>query len=390
LESNLIKSVLTNGKILLPDQIIEGDVLIENGIIKKIGHHVFVSDSGRLIDVEGKYVCPGFIDIHVNGGIGVDFSNANLNDFLKAVSFHNSHGTTAMLPTCVSSPIQKLRSFLGIVKEAGKRNPSVLGAHLNGPFVSTKRAGAMKSEYILKPSIDDLNMIIEGFENVLKIMTVAPEEINGIELIRSLLSRGIIPSLGHSDASFNDARKAYECGLRHFTHFYNAMRPLNHREPGAIGFGLINDDMTMELIVDKFHVHYAMIQLLLKLGGLSRLCLVTDATEAAGMPDGKYMLGGIEIIAKNGVVLTKEGVPGGSSLTMDRALANFIETSGVELLQAIKTVSENPARLLVIMDRKGTLEEGKDADLVVLDSSLHVCLSMVEGNMVFSNGLKVL
>ena len=381
--SDLVTTVLANGKILLPDKILEGDVLIEDGFIRKIDRHISISGSEKLIDIDGKYICPGFIDVHVNGGVGVDFANTDLNGLLKAVSFHNSHGTIAMLPTCVSSPIKKLREFLEVVREAGKRDSSVIGAHLNGPFVSSKRAGAMNSEYILQPSLDNLDMIMEGFEGVVKIMTIAPEEPNGVELVKSLLSKGIIPSLGHSDASFSDTEKAYEYGLRHFTHFYNAMRPFSHREPGAIGFGLINDDMTMELIVDKFHVHYAMIRLLLRLGGLNRICLITDATGAAGRPDGRYMLGDVEIVARNGAVLTKDGISSGSSLTMDQALANFIEVSGLELLQAIKTVSENPAKLLGIAESKGTVEEGKDADLVVLDNSFHVSLTMIRGSIVF-------
>ena len=374
--------LIKRGLIITPDGIMNADLLIENGKIADIKRRAR-SSHAKVIDASGMYVSPGFIDTHVNGGGGREFMECDEEAFKTILDFHLQHGTTGMLPTAVTAPLEQMRKFLELVNYFQSVHPAVLGAHLNGPFVSPRMAGAMDSRYIHSPSVQTFYDLVKGLEHTVKIVTLAPEEPGARELISAIAAIGAIPSLGHSNATYDETLRAVDWGVRHFTHFFNAMRGFHHREPGAVGAAWDMEGITLELIADGRHVHEAAIRLLVKLKGPDNVLLVTDATKAAGLTDGKYSLGSTPIIVKNGVARTESGIFAGSTLTMEKALANFQRFTRLDLAAAIRTVSLNPARLLGVEDVKGSIEVGKDADIVIFDSNFRIFYTLLQGDIVY-------
>lgn len=373
--------LIRGGTLVLPDRLLEGNLLIREGKIAQLGRFSFPKRA-EVLDAKYHYVSPGFIDIHVNGGGGRAFMECTEDAFKVAIGFHTRHGTTGLLPTAVAAPLEELRAFLGLVKECRDRDPRVIGAHLNGPFVSPKRAGAIRPEYILPPSAETFRSLVRGFEGVIKIVTLAPEIEGASELIAAVRELGAIPSLGHSDATYEETLEAMAQGIRHFTHIFNAMRDLNHHEPGPVGAVLESPDLTVELIADGVHVHPVLIRLLVRIKGSDSICLVTDAIAAAGQPDGRYRLGDTDVIVREGIARTPEGTLAGSTLTMNRALRNLVKFTGLPLHEAVKMASLTPAKLLRLEGRKGSLEPGKDADIAVFDEDFNVHYTILGGKLV--------
>lgn len=377
--------LIKGGVIIVPDGVVEGDLTIREGRIVEIAPDL-QPDKGKVLEAKGLYVGPGFIDTHVNGGGGRGFMECTEEAFNEAIGFHLRHGTTGLLPTAVAGPLEQMREFLKLVDELREKNPVVLGAHLNGPFVSPRRCGAIDPQFILKPSPEKLRELVKDLERAVRIVTLAPEEDGAKDLIDEIIKIGAVPSLGHSDATYDEAMQTIGSGVKHFTHIFNAMRKLHHREPGAVGAALDSDGVTMELILDGIHVHPAVVRLLTKVKGPGSIVLVTDAISAAGMSDGEYLLGSVPVFVKEGRAMSKTGTLAGSTLTMDRALKNLIEFTGITLSTAIRTASLNPAKLLGISERKGSLEPGKDADIVIFDDKLNIYWTIVAGKIVFGEG----
>lgn len=372
-DANLVRS----------ERIEKGDLIIKNGIIERVGmvQRDWLSTSPKTIDAHGLYVSPGFIDLQVNGGAGYNFEDAPAEGIQKIISFYVSHGTTALLPTTVTAPLGKIRATLERIREV--EHPAIIGMHIEGPFISPKRKGAQNPQYILEPSLEKFNELVKGYEGFIKIVTIAPELAGAEELIARIKEIGAIPSLGHSDATYEETLKALDEGVNLFTHVFNAMRGVHHREPGAVGAALESDAM-VELIVDGIHVHPAAVRLLLKAKGIDNICLITDGISAAGLADGKYGIGGLKVFVQDGVARLADGTLAGSTLTMDRAVQNFTNFTGCSLPEAVRAASLNPARLLRIADRKGSLEEGKDADLVIFDEDFNVHYTIIGGEIVYS------
>jgi N-acetylglucosamine-6-phosphate deacetylase len=375
--------LIKKGFLIISNTVLECDLLIKSGKIVEIGPNLQIR-RGKVIEAEGLYVSPGFIDTHVNGGGGRSFMECTEEAFKVVINFHLRHGTTALLPTAVAAPLSQMREFLKLVSNFQKNNPVVLGAHLNGPFVSSRRCGAMNPKFILKPSMARFQQLVSGVESAVKVITLAPEEDGSEALIDAILKLGAIPSLGHSNATYDDAMRSINHNVRHFTHLFNAMREFHHREPGAVGAALDSDGVTMELIVDGIHIHPAIVRLLVKVKELDSIVLVTDAISAAGMSDGHYSLGGLEVSVKGGVARLADGTLAGSTLTMERAVKNFMEFTGLPLPEAVRAATLNPARLLGLEGRKGSITEGKDADLVVFDEAFNVHYTIIGGEIVFS------
>ena len=292
-----------------------------------------------------------------------------------------AHGTTGLLPTTVTAPIAGIRATIDRVKRVD--HPAILGMHIEGPFISKERKGAQNPGYILDPSIEKFNELVRGHEDFIKIVTLAHERAGADDLIFRIKEIGAVPSLGHSDASYEEATAAIERGIGLFTHMFNAMREFHHRAPGAVGAGLTSD-ITVELIADGIHVHPGAMKLLYKAKGPARICLITDAISAAGLEDGEYQLGGLQVFVKDATDRLADGTIAGSTLTMDRAVKVFMEATGCSLPEAVKAASLNQARLLGIADRKGSIAVRKDADLVIFDADFNIHYTIIGGDVVYA------
>jgi len=359
---------------------IPGELLLGEGRILRARKKVYAHGAIDL-DARGLFIAPGFIDLQVNGGVGYNFENATAQEMLKILEFHIAHGTTSLLPTTVTAPVAKIRKTVACVQEL--HHPAVLGMHIEGPFISRKHKGAHNAEYIMDPSLEEFQKLVEGYEEFIKIVTLAPEHPGAEPVINKVQEIGAIPALGHSDAKYHEAQKALELGIKLFTHLGNAMTGLHHREPGAIGAAL-DSDAYVELICDGIHLHPAFVRLVAKVKGYERICLITDAIAAAGLPDGEFALGDLPIFVHQGIARLSNGTLAGSTLTMNRAVKNFMKFTGCSLPEAVRCATLNPARLLGIDERKGSLGVGKDADLVIFDNDFNVHYTILDGKIVYA------
>ena len=374
--------LIRGGMFLLPPPMepFRGDLLIAEGRIARLGRGLTAEE---VLDARGLYVAPGFIDLQVNGGAGHDFMEADAKAINEIIDFHVAHGTTGLLATLISAPIAQLREAMGQIRKA--EHPALLGVHLEGPFISPAQRGAHAPGHILAPSRERFDELVRGYEDLVRIVTFAPELPGADALLARIVELRMIPALGHSNATYEEACAAVAHGVRFFTHLFNGMRGFHHREPGAVGAGLLTEVM-VGLIADKVHVHPAAMRLVYRLKGPERICLVTDAIGAAGLPDGGYRLGRQRVSVQEGIARLADGsgVLAGSTLTMDRAVRNFLEATGCSLSEAVQAVSLNPARLLGLAECKGSLVEGKDADLVLFDADFNVHYTIIGGEVVYA------
>lgn len=336
----------------------------------------------KVIDANGLYISPGLIDMHVHGGAGADVMEANISSLEKITSFNARNGTTGVVLTVAAASSENMFSATrAVVKAKGSKikGARILGLHLEGPYLNPLFKGAFNEKFLRRPDLSELADLIEEGAGLIRVVTVAPELPGGLEAVEYLNSRGILPSLGHSGATFNETREAFRRGLRHVTHFFNAMAPINHREPGPGGFALATPGFSMDVIVDGMHIHPSMLKILWKVKGNS-LSLVTDAVAAAGMPEGEYLFAGQTLIYKKGRVTTSGGKLAGSNLTMIQAVRNMIKFAGLSIPEAIRMASLTPARILGLPG-KGRIAEGYDADLVLLSRNLEPQLVLIEGEI---------
>jgi len=380
--------LITNARIVLPHAILEnGWLLIQNGQIAATGTagEALPELSSEVYRVDGKggYVLPGFIDIHVHGGAGVDFMTAD-DEELKAVTrFHMENGTTAMLATTVTASNEALTQVISrVASYKSKPMPyaQLLGVHLEGPFVNPKWKGAQDDVFMVKPQPQWLNDWVQKYPDTIKLQTLAPELEGAADYIRLLKQYGIVAACGHTDATFEEIEHAVEHGLSHAVHTFNAMRALHHREPGTVGAVLLNDSISGEIIADGEHVNPAAIKLLLKAKGVEHVVLVTDAISAAGMPDGDYTLGSLPVIVEQGTARLKEGGSlAGSTLTMIKGFKYLVNAVGASITEASRISSLNPARTLGISNEYGSIEVGKRADVLLLDENFNVSSVFIGG-----------
>ncbi|HHY97657.1 MAG TPA: N-acetylglucosamine-6-phosphate deacetylase [Firmicutes bacterium] len=391
------KRVILKGKdVITPEGVItDGFIEIADGTITRVGSAgeyramaAWGQEDVEIMDETGKIISPGFIDIHVHGGGGHEFSEGTLDAIEAAVRAHAQHGTTALLATPASLPQDKLANCARAVKEAMGRDlkgAQILGMHLEGPWLNPTKKGAQDPEAIRRPDIREFEEIWDASGNSVRHVTMAPEVVGGFEMIRVLKERGITISAGHSAASYEQVLNAIKCGLTHTTHAFNGMVPLHHRDPGLVGAILTRDELTTEMIVDGFHLHAAIVNLLYRCKGRERLALVTDSIMAAGMPEGTYHLAGLKVkLSGDGSVRLADGTLAGSILTMDRAVSNTAKFLGVPIHDVIPMASIVPARIIGVDNKKGSLEVGKDADIVVLDDDGTVHKTIVRGQVVYS------
>lgn len=352
---------------------LRGNIALEDG--KTVfGRIAIVDGTIGAVDVESltadhraDFIVPGFIDVHVHGGGGADVMDATP-DALKTIeAVHSRHGTTAWLATTVSAPPREIDQAIDCVRRSRDGGDgSLVGIHLEGPFINPKQRGAMKTEYILGPDASQFREWIERGEGLVKMITLAPEMEDSDGVIGLARERGIIVSAGHSMATWKDMERAEAAGVTHLTHLFNAMRPLNHREPGIIGYAARHRGLSVDFIADGVHLHPEIIELMLSLFGTERLMLITDAMRASGLGDGTYVSAGLHTIVTGGVARIKNGSLAGSLLTMDEAFWRLLRAHGRSLSEVSRMASTNAARLLGLEGRKGSIAVGRDADLVCL------------------------
>lgn len=369
-------------RIVTPAGTVAGEVVIDAGRIRGIGA---IGAEGGVIDVGSRWVAPGCMDLHVHGGGGAQCNTTDPDEIAEVARFHAAHGTTALLATTVAAGPDELCAALetiaGLTGPAGRRDGAeVLGAHLEGPFLSRAMPGAMDPATFSAPDPTVVERLLKAGSSALRMMTLAPELPGAMELIAELVERDVVVSVGHSDASYEQVRTAAAAGVRSATHVFNAMRPLHHREPGVLGAVLDLPQISCELICDGIHVSAPAMRIAYRVKGAGGIRLVTDAIQAAGMPAGEYRLGSARVRVADGRATLVEGDSlAGSTLTMDQALRGTVRMLGLTVEDAIVLASANPARLLGLQDRKGSIAPGLDADLIILDDDLTCCATMVGG-----------
>jgi len=378
--------VLVDCRVVTPRAVIDnGMIAVEGGRVAEVG--AGSGSGGRRLPLGGRWVLPGFIDLHVHGGGGSDLVSSDPEEALRAARFHLAHGTTALLASLVARPDGDLAPLLALVSNLGREGapggPAIIGAHLEGPFLSPERPGALDPTAFRLPDPAYLDSLLEAGRGALRMVTVAPELPGAVGLIGTLAGKGVMAALGHTAAGYEEARAAIAAGARHVTHLFNAMPSFHHRQPGVVGAVLEDPRVSCELILDGVHVHPAAARLAWSVLGPDRLVLVTDAMAGAGMPDGSYRIGSIEVQVEGGRAMTPDRrAIAGSTLTLDVALRNARRVLGLDMVVAARLLATNPARVLGIGHERGGLEPGKVADLVVLGDDLSIDHVMAAGRWV--------
>jgi len=391
--------LLRSERILTPLGTIAGYISVREGLIEAVGPGRGAlgetgpgggalgetgpggGDLGQALDLGRRWLVPGYIDTHVHGGAGAQCNSSDASEIAAVARFHAAHGTTGLLATLVPAPVSDLAAAVESVARC--RSPrgdgaAVLGVHLEGPVLNPLRAGALDPGACVPA--DQGVMVLERLlaAGGVRMVTLSPELAGALRLVEALVARRVIVSLGHSDATYAQARAAVAAGARSATHLFNAMRPFHHREPGVLGAALDLPDVNCELICDGIHVDPAALRLAVSAKGPSGVRLITDATAAAGLEDGEYRLGAATFSVASG------GALAGSALTMDEAVRNAVRFLDLPVEQAVGLASANPARLLGLDARKGALAAGFDADIAVLDDDLRAVATMVGGRWVHS------
>lgn len=363
----------------------KGDVLIENGRIKKIGHGL-CEKAERTIDAGEKdwLLMPGFIDIHIHGAAGFDTMDSTEEALHRMAQYLVKEGVTAFLATTMTQSVSAIEEALQNIARFKRQDgeAEILGVHVEGPFISEQRAGAQPLQYIIPPSSGYVQHWQALSGDRLKIMTVAPEVEDGQALIQTLNKLGIISSIGHSDATFEEVELAVNNGITQATHLFNQMRPFHHRDPGVVGGVLLDDRVMVELIVDFIHCHPKAVDLVYRLKGASGIMLITDAMRAKGLPYGSYELGGQNVQVTSDGAHLSNGALAGSVLSMEQAVKNMQTITNCSLQELVAMSSTNAASQLKL-STKGQIAEGFDADLILLDQKLNVQKTICHGKVVF-------
>ena len=370
---------IINGRIIRQDGVTEGKALAFDARIAGIVDAV--PPDSEVIDARGGWVAPGLIDVHCHGFLGMDASHGDVGELLRMSEHKAKQGVTAWLPTTMTLPWDRLEGCFAAVRRAmdltakpGFRGARVLGCHAEGPFISPKRKGAQDGAAIQRPDIGKLRPWVDA----VRLMTVAPEVEGAQEFIREAHALGVTLSMGHTDATAEEAMRGIRAGVTHATHLFNAMPPVNHRAPGAAIAALAAEGVTCELIADTFHVDPLWYPVLAR-AIPDRLVLITDSIPVSGLPDGPHEQLGVTVIVDGIRCRFPDGTIAGSALTLDAAVRNFARHAGVPIWQAVNMASLHPARAIGADDRKGAIAPGMDADIVIADEGFHIVKTFVGG-----------
>ena len=367
-----------NAKIVLENEILEGKALLLSNKIEGIVEESEIPEGAEIIDCEGGYVTPGFIDLHIHGYLGKDVCDATSDSIRTIAGGIVENGVTGFLPTTMTVDMSVINGALNAcreVKNIGEYYGSqILGVHAEGPFISASKKGAQDERFILKPDAD----FVRANADIIKIITLAPEEDKDfLEIKRMAEETNVVVSMGHTSADYKTAMESSKNGVKHATHLFNAMTPMTHRAPGVVGAAL-NSDVSCELIVDTYHVDPALYEMVYRMKG-RKLCFITDCLPAGGLPEGEYTLGGAKIIYKNNLCKLEDGTIAGSVLKLNKGVWNVYNNSSIPLHECVNCATLNPATAIGVADKKGSIEVGKDADIVILDNEFNVKKTIIGG-----------
>lgn len=376
---------IKNGKVILENEVVLGKAVLFTDKIVGIVDEAEIPADAEVIDAEGGYVSPGFIELHIHGYLSKDVCDAN-EESLRIISKGLlGNGVTGYLPTTmtvdmavIKGALEACRALMPETRTPEFDGSEILGVHAEGPFISESKKGAQDPKYILKPDAD----FVKEYSDVIRVITLAPEEDDAdfSAIKRITTETDVVVSMGHTSADYDTAVAGVKAGVRHATHLFNAMTPLTHRGPGVVGAALNCDEVSTELIVDTHHVNAALFDTVYKLKG-RKLCIITDCLPAGGLPEGEYTLGGAKIIYKNDLCRLEDGTIAGSVLKLNKGVWNVYNNSKIPLHECVNCASLNPATTLGIQDKKGSLAEGKDADIVILDNEFNVRKTIIGGKV---------
>ncbi len=393
IKKSLIK--INNGQIITPDRIIpNGSILVDDGMITVIADHDLIAPGAAILDAGGRFISPGFIDIHVHGGGGYDFMDNTVESFLEIAKIHAKFGTTAMYPTTLTGPTDDIIKTLETFEEALPLNmegAQLMGVHLEGPYFAMNQRGAQDPKWIRDPDPQEYEYILSRSKSI-KRWSAAPELKGAISFARYIRSKGIIVSLAHTDAIYEEVIEAFQNGYTLATHLYSGMSGVTRRNAfryaGVIESAFIIDEMDVEIIADGIHLPAPLLKLIFKIKGCDKIALITDAMRAAAMPPGESVIGnlhtGLKVIVEDGVSkLPDRSSFAGSVATADRLVRTMINIAGVSLTDAIRMITQTPASIMNISERKGSLTVGKDADIVIFDENISIHTTMVKGKVIY-------
>ena len=384
-------TIILGSKIITPLKVIENGMVIVNndGMIEYIGEEKKAADLVSYNNIyKGEYIVPGFIDIHCHGGNGYDTMDSTYKALKGISKFKAKNGCTGFLTTTTTSSVIETAKALNNVKGYKEQSPEegaeILGVHLEGPFINAKQKGAQREDLIMPLSTEIMKKFIKESGGLIKIVTYAPELDIDFKFTSFLNSRGIIPSIGHSFADYETIISAIRFGLKSSSHIFNQMKGIHHREPGAVGAILTEENLFAEIIADCIHVHPAIVNLLVKAKGVDKIIIITDAMRAAGLQDGIYDLGGLKVLVKKGEARLESGSLAGSTLMMNKAVQSMIEKMSISIEKSVRMASLNPAQLLGLDKNRGSLTTGKRADIAVLDNNFNVIYTIRKGKVIYS------
>jgi N-acetylglucosamine-6-phosphate deacetylase len=379
-----MKTYFKGGKLITPHQVLENtDLVVENGkILRLTSEQIVPEKDAEVIDVTGKYVAPGFVDIHFHGAMGVSTMDANQEAIHKISKFVAKYGVTSFLPTTWSaSPEMTLSAIQNVAETPQTENGAThLGVHVEGPYLSLEHRGAQLPQLIRNPDEEEYQKWFKT--GVIKLVTFAPENEGAKKFVAEGLDNDVEFSIGHSGATYEQVIEAANMGVRQATHIFNGMKGLHHRRPGTVGGVLVEDRIYAQLICDGIHIHPAVVKMLIKAKGTSRVILITDAIRGTGLDDGDYDFAGQKIIVRDGIARTPEGGLSGSTLTMDRAIRNVMAFTSLPIQDVLPMATSVPAEAMGWQDKKGSLKSGADADVIILDQDFNVLRTMVAGKFV--------
>jgi N-acetylglucosamine-6-phosphate deacetylase len=372
-------ALLAGGRLVTPDGVLDpGWIRVTAGRIDQVGQGA-QRPAGSVTDLAGRWVLPGFVDIHVHGGGGASFTDGDAEQVRCAAEFHARRGTTSIVASLVTAPLAELERRAALLADLAA-DGVIAGIHLEGPFLSAARCGAQDPRYLIPPDRAALARLIDAARGYLRMVTIAPELPGALHLIKDAVHAGITAAIGHTDATAAEASAAIDAGATHATHLFNGMRPLKHREPGAVGALLDRSEVTCEVIADGVHLADTIVRIVASAVGPGRLALVSDAMAAAGMPDGTYPLGPLQVRVTDGVARLAEGNSiAGSTVTMSDLVHRAVTEIGLPVPDAADAASSTPAHAIGIADHAGALQPGRPADLVVCDNDFRTVAVMKAG-----------
>lgn len=381
--------LITNCQLILKDEILRGSVRIEDGKVAAIYTDKVPEKykNEENIDADGMFLAPGFIDIHIHGTAGYDTMDGKDKAIIAMAKAIAQHGTTSFLPTTMTVDIEEINQTLQVIKRLmteGTDGAEVLGAHLEGPFLNPVAIGAQNPKYLLTPSIEAYQQMVGDYEGVVMSMTLAPELEGAKALIKYAADKGVVCSVGHSKATYDEVSEAVKWGVTHVTHLYNAMTPFTHREPGIVG-AAFDHEITAEIIADGIHSTYPALRIAFRQKSTDKMILITDAMMACCMQDGEYTLGGQAVYVKEGAARLENGALAGSVLTLDQAVANVYLNCQLPLHEVVKMATYNPAKFCKVHDHKGLIKEGYDADLILFNEKIQIQKVWIKGKEIVLN-----